>query len=142
MALIVPLGIVSTETAAWADTSVGSSFTNGLYPGQYIIDPTGMYALIMQTDGNLVLYELLGFGLARDKVVCWASGTENTPGAYAYFLKTPWWDPDPNRLVVRDGCNNEIRSYQGDNTDKSNEDVNVNENSQVWIGYTLFHSCW
>lgn len=85
----------------------------------------------MQSDGNLVLYQ--------GSRVCWASGTENTPGAYAYLVIPPWHDPYTNYLVVRDGYNNEIRRYLAGTKNGSN--VNVNNNGEVWITAKKFVSC-
>jgi hypothetical protein len=47
-----------------------------LHPGWSIYSPSEQLELIMQTDGNLVLYDGAGKAL-------WASGTDHHPGAFA-----------------------------------------------------------
>ena len=46
-----------------------------LESGQALTSANGRYTLVMQTDGNLVLYR-------RDGVPVWESGTAGNPGAY------------------------------------------------------------
>ncbi|MFI9786348.1 hypothetical protein ACIHEI_23060 [Kitasatospora sp. NPDC051984] len=64
-----------------------------LMPGQSMI--SGASELVMQTDGNLVLY--LDGDTGHRGPVLWASGTYNNPGAYAYM------QPDGNFVVYRQG---------------------------------------
>lgn len=49
---------------------VGAALNGGrLYPGQRLVSPNGSYRLVLQTDGNLVLYR------NSDNAVRWASNT-------------------------------------------------------------------
>ena len=77
-AATTPAGHVSPATAYFDAIDRGST----LEPGDYIyVYPTGgggdLVRLIMQTDGNLVLYS--------DSFVCFATGTYGHPGAYATY---------------------------------------------------------
>lgn len=75
----------SNNTPVWASntvvptgpTATGSTMTAGqvLYPGQSIKSPHGRFELLQQTDGDLVLHDLL-WGLSL-----WASGTYGEPVA-------------------------------------------------------------
>jgi hypothetical protein len=94
-----------------------------LYPGEYLLpgesltSPSGVFSLVYETDGDLVLY-----GYARTMAL-WSSGTKGKPGAqclietgpgrtilvlYPGMARTnpiwwsPWWHPPGSRLVVRD----------------------------------------
>ena len=83
--------------SATACTAAGYAGTGGLYsplaetnyppgsiltpggvaaPGSYLQSVNGQYRLVMQRDGNLVLY-------ASPNRALWATGTENNPGAWA-----------------------------------------------------------
>src|SRR5690348_16651097 len=46
-----------------------------LSPGRYLVSPNGQYTFIMQTDGNLVLYQ--------GTTALWNSGTQGHAGATA-----------------------------------------------------------
>jgi hypothetical protein len=61
-------------------TSVGGSITAParLSPGAFLQSPNGKYKLVMQSDGNLVLY-----ALGSDPV--WSSKTYGSPAAFADF---------------------------------------------------------
>jgi subtilisin family serine protease len=50
----------------------------GLQPGQFLRSQNGLYTLIMQGDGNLVLYNQAGQPL-------WHTNTHGNPGAFAIF---------------------------------------------------------
>ena len=54
-----PTGTITTPTTTTPNPDQGSSLTSGesLQPGQYLQSPNGSYELIMQADGNLVLYQ-------------------------------------------------------------------------------------
>jgi hypothetical protein len=66
-------GKTLTSCGAGAPSSMGSSL---LESGACLISPNQQYELIMQTDGNLVLY-YLNSGSPE-----WATGTENSTGAF------------------------------------------------------------
>lgn len=69
--------VIYTSKAIWATGTVESTMQPGdvLHPGWSIYSPPPEnYQLIMQTDGNLVLYDGAGKAL-------WASGTQHHPGA-------------------------------------------------------------
>jgi hypothetical protein len=57
--------------------SSGSTLAEGatLTSGQCLIAPNQQYELIMQSDGNLVLY-------AQDGTALWSTGTQGNPGAF------------------------------------------------------------
>lgn len=59
----------TTAVSATSATAVSSLLTSGQYlkPGQYRRSPNGIYTLIMQTDGNAVLY--------KGRTALWASVT-------------------------------------------------------------------
>ncbi|MGC0312072.1 hypothetical protein [Kitasatospora acidiphila] len=59
--------------------------------GQWVDSANGSTWLLMQADGNLVLYR------QRDNAVLWSSGTYGHPGAYAVM------QPDGNLVVYRAG---------------------------------------
>ena len=60
---------------------IGSALNapQNLLSNQCIVSPRGQYMLYMQTDGNLVIYNLAN----NTVVTTWAAGTFNHPGAYA-----------------------------------------------------------
>lgn len=80
----------------WATNTVNSYLTGGqtLYPGQYLQDANRLYQLIMQSDGNLVLY----YTWSGRSGPLWASGTNGYNGAHAVM------QTDGN-LVVYDTAN-------------------------------------
>ena len=124
----------TNNTAAWATntvipvgpTAAGGTITAGqmLYPGQSIQSASGRFQFIMQTDGNLVLYEQPG------GVPLWASGTNGRPvavcamqgdGNLVLYEAGPRadWASNTNgnpgsRLVVQDDGNAVI--YRANNT--------------------------
>lgn len=81
-----------------------------LTEGEYLRSDIGNYQLLMQSDGNLVLYQA-GFAL-------WETGTSGNPGAYVIFQSdgnlvvhasdgvplwgTETWQTDASQLVLRD----------------------------------------
>ena len=84
--------LVPSAATAISAKSIGSKLLPGslLTSGSWLESPNGMYRLVMQRDGNLVLY---GKG-----VVVWASDTAYHPGAAAVMQR------DGN-LVVYQGHN-------------------------------------
>ncbi|MFF0338543.1 hypothetical protein [Kribbella sp. NPDC004875] len=67
--LLVPSVAHAGGTASTSTTAVSSVLKSGEYlkPGQYRRSPNGVYTLIMQTDGNAVLY--------KGRTALWASMT-------------------------------------------------------------------
>ncbi|MFF0295274.1 hypothetical protein ACFYST_17605 [Kitasatospora sp. NPDC004614] len=82
-----------TATATTPPATQATNLPSGhtLMPGQSII--SGETELLMQPDGNLVLY--LNNDSGRHGPALWASGTYGNPGAYAYM------QPDGNFVVYR-----------------------------------------
>jgi hypothetical protein len=72
-----PLILAGAPGSVAAAVAGGNGLPGGstLSPGQFIQSPSARYTLIMQTDGNLVLYDQ-GYPL-------WASSTWGNPGAHA-----------------------------------------------------------
>lgn len=70
--------VIYSPRAIWATHTVQSTMQPGdvLHPGWSIYSPSEDFQLIMQGDGNLVLYDGAGKAL-------WASGTYHHPGADA-----------------------------------------------------------
>lgn len=70
--------VVYSPRAIWTTHTVQSMMQPGdvLHPGWSIYSPSEQLQLIMQTDGNLVLYDGAGHAL-------WSSVTDHHPGAYA-----------------------------------------------------------
>ncbi len=52
-----------------------------LRPNEYLLSDNGKYQLIMQSDGNLCLYNLFSWHTGLESV--WQSGTSKNPGGYA-----------------------------------------------------------
>ncbi|HUA50101.1 MAG TPA: hypothetical protein VMA77_33020 [Solirubrobacteraceae bacterium] len=70
--------VIYSPKAIWATHTVQTTMEPGdvLHPGWSIYSPSEQLQLIMQADGNLVLYDGAGKPL-------WASNTDHHPGAYA-----------------------------------------------------------
>ncbi|MFI9786349.1 hypothetical protein ACIHEI_23065 [Kitasatospora sp. NPDC051984] len=94
-AAVIALAAPAGTATATPPASQSTNLPNGakLVPGQSMV--SGETELVMQWDGNLVLY-LVGDTGHRGPVL-WASGTYNNPGAYAYM------QPDGNFVVYRQG---------------------------------------
>ncbi|MFF0390671.1 hypothetical protein ACFYS8_18560 [Kitasatospora sp. NPDC004615] len=84
-----------TATATTPPASESTRLLSGqkLMPGQSMIN--GQSELVMQSDGNLVLY--LDSDTGHRGPVLWASGTYGNPNAYAHM------QPDGNFVVYRQG---------------------------------------
>jgi hypothetical protein len=86
-AAMVPGVALGASSAGAAVTTCGSGLpssgsalaTGVLNPGQCLTSPSGRYQLIMQSDGNLVLYDVSSGGST------WSSNTANNPGAFLEF---------------------------------------------------------
>ena len=78
--LLGPIDGVPAAHAAGPTAVVGSTLTagQGLAPGQALGTPLGRYQLVMQDDGNLVLYGGCGGGICSGAL--WALGTYGQPG--------------------------------------------------------------
>ncbi|MFE1547835.1 hypothetical protein [Streptomyces sp. NPDC058718] len=97
MAVVAVTGTAGSASAAHAypDKLVKGEY---LGFGEFIQRPTysgdGYFRLIMQSDGNLVLYYLKNSGARK---VCWASNTQNAGGSYVTyqqdgnFVMYPQW---------------------------------------------------
>ncbi|KAG2394185.1 hypothetical protein C9374_003949 [Naegleria lovaniensis] len=103
------------ETCTCLDLSASNSLTSGtiLYPGNSLISSNGINQLIMQQDGNLVLYDTL-YGVAN-----WASGTFNPTKGFSYQLRL-YNDGslaviDPYELIVKTvagSCNGGVGPFR------------------------------
>jgi len=78
---------VGTGTITDNDATLYSSDNTSITSGQYYFSPDGRFKLIMQADGNLVLY--------MGSSALWSSGTAGNTGAYATFQN------DGNLVVYR-----------------------------------------
>ena len=126
-----PSAAAATSVNCPAPTIVGASFNDVLPPNFAIRSPSARYLFIMQTDGNLVLYDCTGHR------VCWASGTEHNSGVVADFRAN---DPSGFFGITLETPNGHLSPvYQGSNADGVN--VSVNNNGEVWIGNTENFHC-
>jgi hypothetical protein len=144
LTLIVP----TTASAAVRCTSVGSSFSSVLTPGHCIKSPNGKYVLVMQQDGNLVLYRSSG-GAA-----CWASswgGGSYHAGDEAIFttVGVPIYNSGDTEYGLAVGhyvwgpfFNATWRYDNGDfHLAQRTYNVNVNDRGQLWVAYDRIGSC-
>ena len=92
------------NTIAWTDGSGNARLSLGwtLYPGQGITSPSGLYTLVMQTDGNLVFYQQAvavwhshTYGNADAKLVLQKNGQMYVVSAAGRVL----WQSLPNASV-------------------------------------------
>ncbi|OKI99998.1 hypothetical protein AMK19_30015 [Kitasatospora sp. CB01950] len=90
IALMAPAANASTEPDAVAQLNSGERLT----AGQTM--KSGDSVLVMQGDGNLVMYLESSTGV-RVKTALWSTGTYGNPGAYAYM------QPDGNLVVYKQG---------------------------------------
>jgi hypothetical protein len=76
---LISTSVVFLSGPAQATTYLGSSLSEGstMPSDSFLLDPTGVYYLYMQPDGNLVQYV--------GSTALWASGTSGDSGAYAVF---------------------------------------------------------
>ena len=84
LATVLPAGAAS---AAPAYTVVGSQLSAGavLHPGEELLNPSGNFGLVMQTDGNLVAYSCPPNGTTGGSSCpfpLWSLGTYGRPGNY------------------------------------------------------------
>ncbi|KAF9915662.1 hypothetical protein FBU30_001836 [Linnemannia zychae] len=101
-----------------------------MIPGECLMN--GVYMLVMQYDGNLVLY--------NGNRPCWSSGTDGTDGVYAVF-SGDWAIDSPNfKLESPFG---ELRRYRGGYTylHKTGANVSLNGKGEVWVGWQRVFWC-
>ncbi len=116
--------------AAQAYESVGPSFSGTLAENQAITN--GPYALVMQDNGDLVLWENLT-GRA-----CWASGTRG-PDVSATFHGIKFGAP---YMTLNSPSQGEMARYVGAHTGANfGDSVSLNDKGEVWIGYRNVFSC-
>ncbi|RJQ67279.1 hypothetical protein D5S17_33820 [Pseudonocardiaceae bacterium YIM PH 21723] len=116
-------------------TPVGENFTARLESGQAL--SKAPYSLVMQKDGNLVLY--------ADARPCWSSNSPGSPGAYARYDKNPAnpsailtverLEGDPPQLKV-------IRTYTGQLAPGATAgDVHLDAQGTAWLAATPLGKC-
>lgn len=151
--LVVALGTMAALLQLAAPASAvpscvnqGSSFSSVMSSGHCIHSPNGQYVLIMQTDGNLVLYRSSG-GAA-----CWASGGSYRAGDKALFsqigIPILGGDTEYGLAVGHDaGPGNAFfsASWRYDNGDfhvgDRSYNVNVNDGGQFYVAYDRIAGC-
>lgn len=85
--------------------------------------------LVMQSDGNLVLYTAGAAGTGRH--VCWATNTYPNPGSHAVYQS------DGNFVVY----NNRGRATWASGTQHAGgSTVNISPHGQLWAGYKALSS--
>lgn len=108
--------------------SVGTSFNDRLFAGQYI--ENGIYRFEMQTNGDLVLW--------AGSRACWTSGTAGIPKPYAKYNES--LVGPPFLQLVTDG--GPIRTWNGSYTwTHKTGNVSLNSKGEVWIAYLKFIAC-
>ncbi|HEX3563918.1 MAG TPA: hypothetical protein VHU17_00985 [Acidimicrobiales bacterium] len=75
----------------WQSGTQSTAYSLLLQPGQSITSTNGLFQLVMQTDGNLVVY------LVAQGDALWSTGTQNNPGAVAAM------QDDGNLVVYSEG---------------------------------------
>ncbi|GLX23380.1 MULTISPECIES: hypothetical protein [Streptomyces] len=119
------LGFAGTSSAdATGATGATSDHLNRgstLWAGSQIESSTryGYARLVMQTDGNLVLY-------GSNWGVCWASHTYGSGGNRAVY------QPDGNFVVY----SNKGDVWASHTMGSAGTNVNINWNGEVWVGVT------
>ncbi len=118
------------SAVAQAYESVGPSFSGTLGENQAITN--GPYALIMQDNGDLVLWDTRGWQ------ACWASGTRG-PDVSATFHNNKFGKP---WMTLDSPSQGQMERYLGAHTGLHFADsVSLNAKGEVWIGYHNFVSC-
>ena len=141
------LVIAAGATRKWAtDIRVNQYATNNLgsqaasptrlNPGDFLKSPSGLYSLVMQSDGNLVLY-------TADGTAIWNTHTWNNPGAYmvmqndgnlvvynqsnAALWHSHTWNKGASTLKLQDDGNLALYT-NSDNTITWRSDTSTNNN--------------
>jgi cell wall-associated NlpC family hydrolase len=104
---------------------LGSQLASGqtLSVGQYLMSPNGQYQLIMQTDGNLVLY--------RGSTALWSSGTGGDDGA------TVTMQTDGNLVLYLNG----VAKWNSNTAGFSGDFLQLQDDSNLVI-YQGAHALW
>jgi len=120
--------------ATTALKDIGTSFNGKLLPNQYIQSSNDRYRLIMQSDGNLVLYD------RNQSRACWGSGTDGIRDVWAEYHEGAL-NPAVPYLDLNSPYGH-LKRYKGGYTwlNKTGN-VNVNNSGEVWIAYKKFVSC-
>jgi RHS repeat-associated protein len=69
------------------DVGIGTGWTGVLGPGSCFVSPNGHFELLLQTDGNLVIYDLA----ATPPNALWSTGTAVTPLSPGYSFVTKYF---------------------------------------------------
>jgi hypothetical protein len=134
LVVLLVLGVVQIAIPQTAEAAAGQSFlTRGqeLATGQSISTYTqaGAYTwLIMQSDGNLVLYTT-GTPGSGPRRVCWASGTSDQ-GLNSYAV----YQNDQN-FVIYYGFGAYTALWASGTRNDGGTTVNINRYGQLWAGY-------
>ncbi len=115
---------------AHADVYAGTLFKT-LPSDHYILSTNGNYKLIMQTDGNLVLYRKSGGSWAA----CWGSNTWGQSISAAVLDRT---STTQARLTVG---SIPLYGYIPPGVSWANINVNVNNSGKLYVAYTVVASC-
>jgi hypothetical protein len=123
------------EISPAAITDIGTSFNDRLFPNHYIQSSNDRYRFIMQSDGNLVLYDRIDAG------ACWASNTAGIDGVWAEWEDNPLVDFYPH--LDLNSPYGQLNSWRGGYTylHKTGGNVSINNNGEVWLAYKKFVSC-
>lgn len=122
---------------SYAQNNIGSQISSPtrLNSGDYLKSPDGRYTLVMQGDGNLVLY-------SADTASIWSSGTAGQPGSYAIMQ-------NDGNLVVYNASNVPLwwsGTYgNGASTLKMQNDGNLvvyrnSDNAFTWATWSQFNN--
>jgi hypothetical protein len=126
-------------SSAQASVYVGNSFNDRLLPDRWIGNyDTGVsyrYRLIMQLDGNLVLYSFLIDPLSTP-TVCWASNTANLHGAYAKFH-----DAFLRPFLTLESPYGRLRTWTGTSSGHYGNNVSISLFGELRIGARKIASC-
>lgn len=122
-------GARAPEATDQCKRPIGTSFRDRLIPGQCLRN--GAYELVMQYDGNLVLYS--------GPRACWSSGTGGTEGVYARYSGDFAVD---SPYMSLDSPFGELRKYPGAYTGlHKTGDVSLNNRGEVWVAYRKVFGC-
>ncbi|MEU6895575.1 hypothetical protein ABZ934_28160 [Streptomyces sp. NPDC046557] len=115
------------EADTWAN--IGTSFTDRLLPEECL--GNGEYRLVMQYDGNLVLFS--------GPRACWAGGTDGGDGVFAKYsgalaVDSPW--------MSLESPFGQLRRCQGAYTAlHKSGNVSLNDKGEVWVAHGKVFGC-